>query len=124
MKSLFKSILISLTLLVYGIGVDNLLHSALIEAQVNHQQTDQVKSDFAPLYSSLFHLPSYSELVSETSTNFQESEQIYLPQWAIVKSSNSSLGQQSIWRNDLLRFRRIDLSLSVKDIIFPFHTFS
>ena len=124
MKSLFKSLLISLTLLVYGISVDSLLHQALIKSQIEHDQANQVTDAFAPSYSSLFHLPVFNELVTETSTSFQESETNYLPHWAVVKKSGSDNTKQAVWRKELERSRQIDLSLSVKDIIFPFHTFS
>jgi len=124
MKNLFKSILISLTLLVYGISVDSLLHKALIKNQVEHTLKDQVENTFAPSYSSLFHLPVFNELVNETSTNFQESDTNYLPHWAVVKSSTSDNTRQALWRKVLAKSRLINLSLSVKDIIFPFHTFS
>lgn len=124
MKNLFKSILISVTLLVYGVSMDSLLQSTLIKNQVGHIDTDQVENAFAPSYSSLFHLPSYNELVSETLISFQESEQTHLPQWAIVKNSISGLNKQTVWSKELTRSRSINLSLTVKDIIFPFHTFS
>ncbi|WP_323756316.1 hypothetical protein [Roseivirga sp.] len=124
MKSLFKSILISLTLLVYGISVDSLLHKALIKNQVEQTLKDQVEDAFAPSYSSLFHLPIFNELVNETSTNFQESDTNYLPHWAVDKSSTSDNTRQALWRKVLTKSRLINLSLSVKDIIFPFHTFS
>tara|TARA_R110001592_G_scaffold86524_2_gene255329 strand:+ start:422 stop:796 length:375 start_codon:yes stop_codon:yes gene_type:complete len=124
MKSLFKSILISLTLLVYGISVDSLLHRTLVKHQVEHTQADRVENAFTPSYSSLFHLPVFNELVTETSTSFQESETNYLPHWAVVKNSGSDNTKQALWRKELVRTSQINLSLTVKDIIFPFHTFS
>ncbi|KYG74637.1 hypothetical protein MB14_05365 [Roseivirga ehrenbergii] len=109
---------------MYGISVDSLLHQALIKNQIEYAQTDQVKDAFAPSYSSLFHLPVFNELVTETSTSFQESETNYLPHWAAVQNSGSHNTKQAVWRKELERSRQIDLSLSVKDIIFPFHSFS
>ncbi|MGW8123132.1 hypothetical protein ACV07N_10785 [Roseivirga echinicomitans] len=124
MKGLFKSILISLTLLVYGISVDSLLHSALVKNQVAYSQSEQVENAFTPSYADIFHLPTYNELVSQTSNSFQESEQTHLPQWGVISNSASDLNQQTNWRKELLRSRQINLSLTVKDIIFPFHSFT
>lgn len=125
MKSLFKSILISVTLLVYGISVDSLLHAALAKHQVEYiQAADKVEGTLTPSYSSLFHLPAFNQLVTEISTDFQESETNYLPHWAVVKNSGSDHTKQALWRKELVRSRQINLSLSMKDIIFPFHTFS
>ena len=124
MKSLFKYILLTLAISIYGIGVNSMLHTAVAQNELANTQAEQVDSTLTLSYSGLLHLPVSIELVNESTTDFQELKPNYLSNCDVSKRALADFTNPTIWRGEQVRSSRINLSLSVKDIIFPFHTFS